>query len=224
VTDSFNNFLGTQSMTLNGGSGASYWDYYCDLASVLTNLTPGGPWSPDGLHPSAIGELLIAQMEADAILKPVVAPRLTNGTPPALPSKFSAYSDTVTLVGDGSWYPIELDTTADPLFTWDYTNGGYDASSTTFTAPVSGPYDFSAQVQPTSPSPGDFIQLGFFVNGTPRLSLIRTDIGSSVNCVCGSMQIYLNAGDTIQLQGNLTTSDASSRTVIVLFQLKPTQP
>jgi hypothetical protein len=211
-------------MALNGGSGASFWDYYCDLASVLTNMTPGGPWSPDGLHPSAIGELLVAQMEADAILKPVGAPRFTNGTPPALSAAFSAYNGGVVLTGDNTWYPMELDAAGGvPLYTWDYSNGAYDAPSATFTAPATGRYSCNVQVQPTTPTTGDFIQLGFFVNGVPALSFIRTDIGSSNNCVCGSEDVQLNAGDTLQLQGNLTTSDASSRTVIVLFQLKPTQ-
>ncbi len=124
---------------------------------------------------------------------------------PTLP-RFSAYTNFDNYVGVGAWTKIAINSA-------DYNDqAAFDAATNLFTAPVEGTYVFGASLTyKTNGNAGARMQGRMVLNGTSVLrggrgEVSGTHLSEETTLPLGTL-VSLNAGDTVELQGNFRSFD-----------------
>lgn len=119
----------------------------------------------------------------------------TGGVLVTNPHKFSAYASGTTSLAAGSYTKIAFATE-------EYDSGNNFASST-FTAPVSGFYKFSAAFQATAGAANELYQIALYKNGSifKKGNGISSAASGTMNLTISPPPIQLAANDTVEVYG-----------------------
>ena len=153
----------------------------------------------------------------------------TGGGTPAAQVAFFAYmaASVNNVTGNGAVYTIAFDTLAFNV------GGGWNLGMSTFTAPVTGYYQFSSNILFTNLTPGMVGLVLSFSTVLSALPGVRVDdisssiAGSQVNntmSLSGSVILFLNLGETLSLitqiaggAGNTATLTGSGASAVVSY-------
>ena len=124
---------------------------------------------------------------------------------PALP-RFKAHTNYDNYIGVGTWAKLGINAA-------DYNDQGcFDAATNCFTAPVDGTYLLGASLMyKTNGNAGARMQGRMVVNGVTAISGTAGEISGTHNSETTTLPLHtlapLNAGDTVELQGNFRAFD-----------------